>query len=94
MGQINKDRDGRMIMRYLSEGQYEQAFNAGRGYCRACGDYQENVDASVEYADCPSCGCPTLFSAAKMGEREVVLQPNSCIAKRNDHHRLRLVRGH
>ena len=93
MGEINKDREGRMIMRFLSEGQYAQAYDAGRGYCRACGDYQDNVAAGVEFADCPSCGCPTLFSAAKMGEHGFVLQPNSCLAQR-DITRPRLVRGH
>jgi hypothetical protein len=41
------------------------------------------VATDVEYATCPSCNCPTLFSAAKMGEREFVLQPNSCIAQRH-----------
>lgn len=92
MGQINRDRDGRMIMRYLSEGQYTQAYDAGRGYCRACGDYQDNVDASVEYADCPSCNCPTLFSAAKMGEREFILQPNSCLSRRHPAYRPRTIR--
>ena len=94
MGEINKDREGRMIMRFLSEGQYEQAFDAGRGYCRACGDYQADVAANVEFADCPSCGCPTLFSAKRLGELGFVLQPNSCLSQRDANHRPRLVRGH
>jgi hypothetical protein len=92
-GEIQHDKDGRMILRPVTVAQYEAAWANGQGYCVACGD-KHPVEIDAIFVECPTCGKPWLMGAMALGENGYVLEATSFVQQRSASAKARTTRGH
>lgn len=73
MGKINYNREGHMVLRFISEAQSEAAFAEQSGMCVACGETMENLEEDAAFVVCPHCHKPMVFGAEQLVTRGRVL---------------------
>ena len=92
-GEVKYDKDGRMVLRYVSTDRHDVLWSAGDGICVACGTVCVGIDLDDIFQTCEACHKPMVFGAKELGARGYVLQPNSCVAQHKID-RPRVARGH
>jgi hypothetical protein len=92
-GEVKYDKDGRMVLRYVSADRHDVLWSSGDGICVACGTVCVGIDLDDIFQTCEACHKPMVFGAKELGARGYVLQPNSCITQHKID-RPRVARGH